>query len=111
MVDNDDVEITNGDNTLIVEGKGNDKIRVATGSDLVLVEKSGGSIVVRRVPGSNQNSGQNKPKRIVYNGGDGRDKNVSKSDFIRGGPTQFDLLTTRKCKPNMQPQGEERRFC
>ena len=106
LVDNDDVEITNGDNTLIVEGKGNDKIRVGTGADLVLVEKSGGNILLQRVVGSNDNPGPNKPKRIVYKG-EGRVKDVSKSDLVTGGPTQFDLLTMRKYKPNIQPQGEE----
>ncbi|KAL9980375.1 hypothetical protein ACROYT_G008952 [Oculina patagonica] len=109
VVDNDEVEITNGDNTLIVEGKGNDEIRVGTGADLVLVEKSGGSIVLRRVIGSNENPGQNKLKRIVYKGEE-RVKEVSanSNDLIRGGPTQFDLLTMRKYNPNMQTQGEER---
>ena len=107
VVDNDDVEITNGDNTLIIEGKGNDKIRVGNGADLVLVEKSGGNILLQRVVGSNDNPGQNKPKRIVYKG-EGRVKDESKSDLVTGGPTQFDLLTMRKYKPKIQPQGEER---
>lgn len=107
VVDNDDVEITNGDNTLIVEGKGNDEIRYGTGADLVLVEKSGGSVVLSRVRGSNENAEQNKPKRIVYKG-EGRVKDASENDFISGGPTQFDLLTMRKYSPNTQPQGEER---
>lgn len=30
VVDNDDVEVTNGDNTLLVEGKGSDDIRLGT---------------------------------------------------------------------------------
>ena len=107
VVDNDDVEITNGDNTLIVEGKGNDNIRVGTGADLVLVEKSGGGIDLRRIPLSNQNPSQNKPKRIVYKG-EGRVKDAKNNDLISGGPTQFDLLSMRKYNPNMQPQGEER---
>lgn len=107
VVDNDDVEITNGDNTLIVEGKGNDEIRYGTGADLVLVEKSGGSVALRRVRGSNENAAQNKPKRIVFKG-EGRIKDANTNDLIWGGPTQFDLLTMRKYNPNTQPQGEER---
>ena len=103
VVENDDVEVTNGNNTLLVEGNGSDSIRVGTGADLVFVEKTGGSISVGRVPGSNERPSQNKPKRIVYNG-EGRITNSSNNDFIRGGPTQFDLLTMRKYSPNLQPQ-------
>ena len=103
VVDNDDVEVTNGDNTLLVEGKGSDDIRLGTGADLVFVEKTGGSISVGRVPRSNERPSQNKPKRIVYKG-EGRITNSSKNDFIRGGPTQFDLLTMRKYSPNLRPQ-------
>ena len=103
VVDNDDVEVTNGDNTLLVEGKGSDDIRLGTGADLVFVQKTGGSISVGRVPRSNERPSQNKPKRIVYKG-EGRIKNSRNNDFIRGGPTQFDLLTMRKYSPNLQPQ-------
>lgn len=107
LVNNDEVEIKSGDNTLIVEGKGNDQIRVGTGADLVLVQKTGGSFFLDRFPGSYEYREMNKPKRIVYKG-EGRIKDVTKNDFIRGGPTQFDLLTMRKYNPKMQPHGEER---
>jgi len=107
VVNNDDVEVTNGDNTLLVEGKGTDEIRLGTGADLVLVEKTAGSISVGRVPLSNERPDQNKPKRIVYKGA-GRIKDGDKNDFIRGGPTQFDLLTMRKYSPNLQQQGDGR---
>ena len=107
VVNNDNVEVSNGDNMLIVEGKGNNDIRLGTGADLILVEKTGGSISVGRVPRSNKRPDQNKPKRIVYKG-EGRNKDGSNNDFIRGGPTQFDLLTMRKYSPNLQPQGDGR---
>ena len=103
VVDNDDVEVTNGDNTLLVEGKGSDDIRLGTGADLVFVEKTGGSISLGCAPSSNEDPSRNKPKRIVYKG-EGRIKNSRNNDFIRGGPGQFDLLTMRKYSPNLQPQ-------
>ena len=73
----------------------------------MIVEKTGGSISVGRVPLSNERPDQNKPKRIVYKGA-GRIKDGNKNDFIRGGPTQFDLLTMRKYSPNLQQQGDGR---
>ena len=68
LVDNDDVEVTNGDNTLLVQGKGSDDIRLGTGSDMVIVEKTGGSISIARIARNNRRPEKNKPKRIVYKG-------------------------------------------
>ncbi|KAJ7326540.1 hypothetical protein OS493_027486 [Desmophyllum pertusum] len=87
LINNDEVEIKSGDNTLIVEGKGNDQIRVGTGADLVLVQKTGGSFFLDRFPGSYEYREMNKPKRIVYKG-EGRIKD--------------------EVQPKMQPHDEER---
>jgi hypothetical protein len=107
LVDNDDVEVTNGDNTLLVQGKGSDDIRLGTGSDLVIVEKTGGSISITRIAKNNRRPEQNKPKRIVYKGYE-RIKDSDKTDFIEGSPTQFDLLRLRKYCPNFQQHDHER---
>ena len=106
VVNNDDVTVTDGNNTLIVEGKGNDDISLGTGADLILVNKTGGSIVVDCcVRGYYKPPEKHKPKRIVYKG-EGRIKDGNKNDIIKGGSTPFDVLTMRTYSPKLQSQGD-----
>ena len=109
-VENDTVSDTGGENTILVRGSGDDTIEAGPGTNVIIVNKTSGSILVDL--GRNHDNEPWKSRRIVYEGDALTTQGTVNQGTVRlsGGNTQHDVLSMTKYHPVSLPSSPRQRM-
>lgn len=101
-VENDTVSDSGGENTILVAGSGDDNITVGAGTDVIIINKTSGSIRLKTTKAWNQVW---KARRIVYQGDALTSAGTINQGLIRlsGGRGHHDVLSMTKYQPKSLP--------
>lgn len=110
-VENDIVSDYGGENTFVVTGSGDDTIKVGAGDDVIIINKTSGSIEVK--PYSTYRNRVWKSKRIIYQGDklttEGKIQSSGKVK-LSGGYAHHDVLKMTKYHPISQSSSSPERM-
>ncbi|KAL9974929.1 hypothetical protein ACROYT_G012036 [Oculina patagonica] len=110
-VENDIVSDYGGENTFVVTGSGDDTIKVGAGDDVIIINKTSGSIEVE--PYSTYLNRGWKSKRIIYQGDKLTTEGTTQSSGkvkLSGGFAHHDVLSMTKYHPISSSQGSPERM-
>lgn len=101
-VENDTVSDSGGENTILVAGSGDDNITLGAGTDVIIINKTSGSIHLKTTTAWNQVW---KSRRIVYQGDALTTAGTINQGLIRlsGGEGHHDVLSMTKYQPKSLP--------
>ena len=101
---------TGGENTILVRGSGDDAIKAGPGTNVIIVNKTSGSILVDLC--RNYDNEPWKSRRIVYEGDALTTQGTVNQGTVRlsGGNTHHDVLSMTKYHPVSLPSSPRQRM-